>query len=280
VLSDVLVYLRCPVCDEALASLDGALVCANRHSFDIAREGYVNLLATHREPGTADGPAMMNARDAFLGRGLFAPIADGIAEALTAHLAPSVPGCIVEIGSGTGYYLARTLDAVPQRAGVALDISKHAAKRAARAHSRIGSVVCDAWKPLPVVDGSAAAVLDIFAPRNPAEIARILASAGVLVVVTPTPRHLAELVGALGLVSVDPEKERRLDEQLSERFEFLERRIVERELVLDRAAVRDLVAMGPSARHVTPEELETRIAQFPEPVRTALSVNVAAFTLR
>jgi 23S rRNA (guanine745-N1)-methyltransferase len=278
-LSDVLTYLRCPVCDRALDEREGTLVCANRHSFDLAREGYVNLLATHREPGTADGPAMMQARDAFLDRGMFAPIADGIADALRAHLAPQVAGCLVEIGSGTGYYLARALDALPGRAGIALDISKHAAKRAARAHARIGSVVCDAWKPLPVMDGSAAAVLDVFAPRNPDEIARILAPGGVLVVVTPTPRHLAELVDALGLVSVDPEKERRLEEQLGSRFRLLERRVVERELVLDHAAVRDLVAMGPSARHITPEQLAASIEVLPEPFHTHLSVNVATFGL-
>lgn len=278
-LSDVLAYLRCPACGAALAQQAGALTCANRHSYDIAREGYVNLLAGHREPGTADSPEMMRARDAFLGTGLFEPIAHALADSLERHIR-SAPGCIVEIGAGTGYYLAHALEAAPPRVGIALDISKHAAKRAAKAHPHIGSVVCDAWKPLPVADDAAVAVLDVFAPRNPDEIARILAPGGVFVIVTPTVRHLRELVDALGLVSVDAEKDRRLAEQLGERFDLLEQRAVEATLVLDRAKVRDLVAMGPSARHIAAEELDARIASLPDPFGTRLSVNIAVYGLR
>src|SRR5688572_20694208 len=121
------------------------------------------------------------------------------------------PGCILDLGAGTGWYLARVLERLPGRQGLALDLSKHALRRAARAHPRIGAVACDAWAPLPLRDGVAALVLSVFAPRDGAEIARVLRPGGALVVVTPTDRHLEPLVSKLGLLTVDERKEERID---------------------------------------------------------------------
>jgi len=279
-LADVVACLTCPVCGEALAASGGVLLCANGHTHDVAREGYVNLLGGHRAPGTADAPDMVRAREAFLASGRYRPIADEIARAVREFAPPPVPGCIVEIGAGTGYYLAAALDAAPTRTGLALDISKHAAKRAARAHSRMGSVVCDAWSALPLRDRCAAAVLDVFAPRNAAEIARILDPSGAFVVVTPTGAHLREIIGPLGLVSVDADKERRLEEQLATAFIRLESVPVVREMSLDHATIREVVAMGPSARHMTADDLDRRISSLPEEVRASMAVTVSVFRPR
>ena len=86
----------------------------------------------------------------------------------------------------------------------------------------MAAVVCDAWQALPVADGVAALVLDVFAPRNPPEFRRVLRPGGKLLVVTPTARHLSELVTGLGLLSVDERKPERLEQALGADFVLLE----------------------------------------------------------
>ena len=231
--------------------------CGSGHRFDIARQGYVDLSGSHRLAG--DSASMVAAREAFLGAGHF----DVIAEAVrAAAVEGGEDGCVVEVGAGTGYYLDRARAA---RAGVALDSSRYAARRAARAG--LGAVVCDVWRPWPVRDRVAAAVLCVFAPRNAAEMRRVLAAGGVIVVVTPTPRHLAELVEPLGLVRVDERKPERLSAALGEP---VREREIEAELDLSRDDVASLIAMGPSAHHVDAE----RVAHA---AVATLSVRVAVY---
>ena len=208
-LAQVVGLLRCPHCraDLGLGDSGRAVSCPNRHSFDTARQGYLNLLPGDAGTGTGDNAAMVAARGTFLGAGHY----DEIMDAVAAAAVPRIDGCCIELGAGTGHYLARVLDAAPHRTGLALDLSVHAARRAARAHPRMGAVVCDAWTALPVRSCVAAVVLSVFAPRNGPEIARVLRPGGALVVVTPTAAHLAELVNALGLISVDERKQQRLE---------------------------------------------------------------------
>lgn len=263
-LSDVLPLLRCPHCAGPLDDRDGAVRCPAGHSFDVARQGYLSLLPPGGGTSTADGAAMVQAREAFLGAGHYDALSGAVAAAVQ-------DGPVVDVGAGTGHHLARVLDRVGG-AGLALDLSKHAARRAARAHPRIGSVVADAWRSLPVRDGAAGAVLSVFAPRSPAEAARVLVPGGRLVVATPTAEHLHELVTAHGLVTVDPDKQDRLDRQLAG-WRLVGREPVRRTLALSGADVRAAVAMGPSAHHVDPAAVPDEGAEV------TLSVQVAAYEL-
>jgi 23S rRNA (guanine745-N1)-methyltransferase len=122
-------------------------------------------------------------------------------------------------------------------------------------------------------------LLDVFAPRNAPEFARVLASDGTLVVVTPTARHLAELVETLRLLTVDDRKEERLEEQLGELFEPVT--VVEHDetIRLTSAQVADLAGMGPSARHVRDETAET-LERVTEPLDVTASVLVSAYRRR
>jgi 23S rRNA (guanine745-N1)-methyltransferase len=258
VLDDALHLLACPHCGGSLSRHGRSVGCPNGHSFDVARQGYVSLLSGDASLGSADTAEMVAAREAFLGAGHFEPLAEALVdEAERAHLQD---GCVIEVGAGTAWYLARVLDRLPGRLGLALDISKHALRRASRAHPRIAAVACDAWRGFPVRNSAAALVLSVFAPRNGPEIARVLRPGGALVVVTPTQRHLAELVSELDLLTVDERKRERLAAALDPHVD-LERR-VEREWSVELAAsdVAAAVTMGPSARHVTREQLASRIA--------------------
>ena len=266
--------LACPHCGGELRENSGALVCSRGHTSNIARQGYVSLLGRDAGTHTADSMEMVAARERFLSAGHFQSIADGIVEALSDL---DVEGPVVDIGSGPGWYLSQVLEAMPDRSGLALDNSKFAARKAARCHARAGAVVADIWDELPVMTGSAAAAINAFSPRNGMEIHRILATAGRLVVVTPGPDHLQELIGPFGMISVDSSKQQRLEKSLGEAFEMdelPEATVIQWQMVLDREAVRDLVSMGPSAGRLGEEELDAAIAGLGETTPVTASVRV------
>ncbi|MFI8459362.1 putative RNA methyltransferase [Kitasatospora sp. NPDC085464] len=276
-LQDIERYLACPLCAQPLTRHDRSLRCPAGHSFDLAKQGYVSLLAGDAHTGTGDTAEMVAARADFLAAGHYRPIADALAEASAAAPADEPDGLVADLGAGTGHYLAHVLDALPDRVGAALDISKYALRRAAKAHPRIGAVVCDAWRPLPLRDASAELMLNVFAPRNGPEIRRVLRPGGTLLLVSPTARHLGELVDALGLLSVDEEKQRRIDEKLGPYLTPAGRREVEFTLRLDPQDVRTVVGMGPSAWHTDPERLGAALTALPDPVEVTASVTVAAY---
>ncbi|TDD50472.1 methyltransferase type 11 [Kribbella antibiotica] len=275
--SELVAVLRCPVCSDALALTGQTARCAQGHAYDLAKQGYLNLLPSASKGIEGDSAGMIGARTVFLGAGHYAPIRDALILRAAEYLQPDSNELVVEVGAGTGYYLVGV--AGRSRRGLALDVSRYAARRAAKVDPLIGSVVCDAWRELPVVDGAAQVVLNVFAPRNAAEMGRILAPGGVLLVVTPNPQHLAELVGVLGMVSVDDDKERRLQDTLGGTFVETGRELIEEPMRLDRAAVEQLVLMTPSARHIPPYELADRIAVLPEPALVTLSVTLTTWQL-
>lgn len=242
-LDGALPYLRCPVCDDTLGhGAERTLRCPRGHAFDIAKQGYANL-TRGRMPHEGDSAPMIEARDAFLAAGHY----DFIRAALT-DAAPVVDGLVLDAGAGTGWYLAALLDRHPQATGLAVDVSKPALRRAARAHPRAAAVLADLWQPLPVA--RADLIVNVFAPRNGPEFARLLPPGGILLVVTPAADHLHELVAEHGLLSVDPAKRERLAETLSA-FAPESVTTVRRRLTLTGAEVRTLIDMTPSARHVS-----------------------------
>uniref|UniRef100_UPI0035712055 methyltransferase domain-containing protein n=1 Tax=Nocardia niigatensis TaxID=209249 RepID=UPI0035712055 len=256
------------------AALPRADAVANRTSSHHPREtgSAASARAERHRPGsTAPGRSVAASSAARLAATL-----------LSAPAAPAsghAPSAVLEIGAGTGYYLGAVLDAVAGARGVALDVSKAAARRAARAHGRAGSVLADAWRGLPVRDGVMGAVVSVFAPRNAEEVARVLAAQGRFVVVTPTARHLGELIEPLGMVSVDAAKENRLAESLGERFELVGRDAVEYEMALSHEDVANVAAMGPSAFHLAEGRAE-RIAALPDPMPVTASVTISVYRLR
>ncbi|MER5639295.1 putative RNA methyltransferase [Kitasatospora sp. NPDC002227] len=272
-LQDIERYLACPHCAQPL-TLDGrTLRCTAGHSFDQAKQGYVSLLPGDAHTGTGDTAEMVAARSDFLAAGHYRPIAD----ALAAAAGDAADGLVTDLGAGTGYYLTHVLEQAAGGVGAALDISKYALRRAAKAHPRIGAVVCDAWRPLPLQDGCADLVLNVFAPRNGPEIQRVLRPGGRLLVVTPTSRHLGELVAALGLLSVDEDKDRRIDEKLGPWLERGEQAEVDFRLSLSQAEAAAVVAMGPNAWHTDPGRLAAALAELGDPVSVTGSVRVTTY---
>ena len=212
---------------------------------------------------------MVNARETYLAMGHFAPFVEAVTGAVqdgldSASLAESTPASLLEVGAGTGYYLAHTLDSIAEARGVGLDISPHAAKHLAKCHPRVGAVVADVWERLPIQDESVDAISVVFAPRNPAEFQRVLAPGGQVIVLTPGAGHLDELREPLGILGVEEGKVERMYEQAEG---FLEQAAdpvdISFPIELDKASVAAQVGMSPSARHISAGELAERMAALP-----------------
>jgi 23S rRNA (guanine745-N1)-methyltransferase len=268
-------YLRCPVCAGPLRLGGSRLACGREHSFDIARHGYVNLTAGRAGPGTADTSAMVAARERFLGRGHYQPLAAAL-QSLAARHDPGVPGLVADLAGGTGYYLVGILDALPRRPGACIDLSVPALRRAARAHPRAVALGADVWQPLPLADRSAALALSVFGPRNAAETGRILIPGGTLIVAAPGPGHLRELQGPLGMIGIDQRKPQRLAGTFRD-YTRSGVTTVNYPLSLDHADLAALVSMGPSARHITPQALAAGIRSLPSPFTVTVDLQIRVF---
>ena len=267
--------LACPHCGDGLTVSGPVTSCPQGHTFDVARQGYLSLLAAGSHAGTADTPAMVAARERFLAGGHFDAVDDLLVRCAVAAIGRR--GLVVDAGAGTGHHLARVLDGLPERWGLALELSKPALRRAARCHPRLVAVACDVWGAWPLRTASCGLALSVFAPRNAGELRRVLADDGALLVVTPARSYLSELRAAGLMLQVDQDKDARLAEQLHPLFRLEQRHDLDQEWTLTHAELHDLVSMGPTARHTSPEAIARRVAQLPATLRVGAAVSVAVW---
>jgi 23S rRNA (guanine745-N1)-methyltransferase len=246
----------CPVCWRDLAATAGALACRSRHSFDLAREGYVNLLPTrgrHSAEG-GDRPEQLTHRATLLDAGHFDFITAAVlsrlrqARALTHDRAWHV----LDAGCGTGHHLAR----IAVGLGLGLDIAPGAAHRAARRWPSLAFAVADLWREWPVQDAALDLVISLFAPNNFTETARVLRPGGWFALVYPRAHHLVELRRRYALMRHRRHKAQGYVEAATRTIGPVTVARFIRRTVLDPAAARDAVLMGPATRHITPSALD------------------------
>ena len=270
-LSHIVDILADPNDGTALSGADdfSRLVSESGHSYDVAKQGYVTLAAGAGLKHKGDDMDMVTARETYLAMGHFAPFVEAVTGAVqdaldSASLAESTPASLLEVGAGTGYYLAHTLDSIAESRGVGLDISPHAAKHLAKCHPRVGAVVADVWERRPLRDESVDSISVVFAPRNPAEFQRVLAPGGQVIVLTPGAGHLDELREPLGILGVEEGKVERMYEQAEGHLEQAADPVdISFPIELDRASIAAQVGMSPSARHISAGELAERMAALP-----------------
>ncbi len=239
--------LMCPVCHKQLKLTDKTWRCDNNHSYDVAKQGYVNLhVVQHKHsknPG--DTPESVQARRAFLSAGHYAPLQQAVVEKIKALRIEN----LLDIGCGEGYYTNAMHSEVMQCVGV--DIAKNAVQAAAKLNKNITWVV-GTGATLPVLEHSVDLCTSLFSPIPKDEILRVLKPLGYLMVVTPGPQHLYALREALfeEVQAHDPHK---FAHQLEDAFELAEELIIDAPMILPQQDLKNLIAMTPYAYKAKPE---------------------------
>ena len=185
--------LLCPICGEILARIEKQYRCGNGHSFDLARQGYVNLLPVQqkRSLNPGDTREQVLGRRAFLETGCYEPISNTLNETAKEL---GATGPILDVGCGEGYYSARLAEALDAEL-TGLDISKEAV-RCAAAKYKGPQWLCGTAAHLPVENGSAGVVTSLFALTMAEEFKRVLRPDGYFFQVLAAEDHL------LGLKSI------------------------------------------------------------------------------
>ena len=180
----------CPICQENLTLIETSLKCSNRHSFDLAKFGYVNLAPQIKQSANYDKENFQN-RQQILEAGFYQAILEGISDLLATK--PSAK-TVLDIGCGEGFYSRKLQESHSDKIFYAFDISKDSVQIAAKSETNwaVNWFVGDLAR-LPIKDASMDILLDIFSPANYGEFRRVLSKDGILIKVVPTENHLKEI---------------------------------------------------------------------------------------
>jgi len=189
----ILHLLRCPLCGGAFSLREKSFVCEKRHTYDIARQGYVNFVPGQKE--------MFYKKELFESRAkvfeadVYAPVVARLSRAIE-QFVPKEPSVLLDAGCGEGYYTKNVCDQMAMTR-IGFDLSKDAVRLAAKGRPAAHFFAAD-LKNIPIRDRSVDVLLDIFTPANYAEFARVLAPEGVLIKLAPRSGYLRELRALAG----------------------------------------------------------------------------------
>lgn len=180
----------CPICQENLTLVETSLKCCNRHSFDLAKFGYVNLAPQIKQSANYDKENFQN-RQQILESGFYQAILDAVSDLLASSKTTTT---ILDIGCGEGFYSRKLQESHSEKTFYAFDISKDSVQIAAKSEPNwaVNWFVGDLAR-LPIKDASMDILLDIFSPANYGEFRRVLSKDGILIKVIPTENHLKEI---------------------------------------------------------------------------------------
>ena len=180
----------CPICQENLTLVETSLKCDNRHSFDLAKFGYVNLAPQIKQSANYDKENFQN-RQQILEAGFYQAILEDISDLLATN--PSAK-TVLDIGCGEGFYSRKLQESHSEKTFYAFDISKDSVQIAAKSEPNwaVNWFVGDLAR-LPIKDASMDILLDIFSPANYGEFRRVLSKKGILIKAIPTENHLKEI---------------------------------------------------------------------------------------
>ncbi|RYY79702.1 MAG: methyltransferase domain-containing protein [Moraxellaceae bacterium] len=231
----------CPLCHTDLLREKTRWVCSNQHSFDVAKQGYVNLLPVQHKNSKSPGDTAeaVQARRDFLQAGYYQPLKDQLMN----WFADLQPHTVVDIGCGEGFYTSGMLAIAEQVIGV--DIAKTAVQIAAKRDPQATWFIASAAK-LPIASHSIDVVSSFFSPLPREEMARVLKADGYVLVATPASGHLYEMRAAL-FEQVNPHQPEKFTEALAPEFKLIKQDVLTYPLMLEQAALRHLIAMTPYA---------------------------------
>lgn len=259
--------MQCPTCGSPLPYKRGQknVSCNSGHHFDEAKEGYLYLLMSHQKnsknPG--DSKDMLMARQRFLERDIYLPVAERLADLLAEHSGNDLTP-LIDIGCGEGYYLQRIYHLLCQRLGsnppleveqfIGVDISKEAIRLASKRLFDFRFCVASSAH-LPFQTTSAKAILGVFSPLDYSECWRVLKQEGCVFYVYPLGNHLLELKD---LIYNGHIKEKDYKKYLTppNGFQLVASEFIEYTVELDVHATSDLLRMTPHFWRIRHEDRE------------------------
>jgi len=243
---------KCPICDERLQLEGKSFVCDKKHNFDIAKEGYVNLLVhkSSKEPG--DSKLSVISRKEFLDSGYYDQLSNLINTLIFKFISTKTNSqiAVLDIGCGEGFYLSRLNDELNKNGKKSeadlwgLDISKPAIQHASRRSAEINFCVGNALS-LPFQDNSVDIALSVFAPLDSEEVNRVLKNDGQLIVVVPGKNHLSGLV-KLVYDSSEPHKDDKDPIKGSTKLKLVDTREIKKTItIIGQSKIMSLLLMTP-----------------------------------
>lgn len=255
------ILLTCPICGKHLfENIENKVYkCENNHSYDIAKQGYVNLLISNmkRSKNPGDSKEMVLARVDFLRRGFYKMVSDNINDVICDYFKDNSEKInVLDVGCGEGYYLTNLKESMKENEIEAdfygMDVSKEAVKYASRSEKECLFVVGNNYH-IPAEDNSVDCILSVFSPIDIDEINRVLKKDGIFVRVLPRTNHLIELRNIIYSVVKLNDKVYKPD---SEKDEYINEVNVTYNLELNNEEVTSLLKMTPHYWKSTPENKE------------------------
>jgi 23S rRNA (guanine745-N1)-methyltransferase len=249
------IEFKCPVCESPLILQTGSYLCVNRHTYDRAKAGYVNLLLVQnkssRNPG--DNQAMILSRQSFLNKGYYQLLADKLAALILGNDSAQK---LLDLGCGEGYYLQNLASTAAQKkrelALAGIDISKEAIKQAAKRKLNALLAVASTYDP-PFFAERFDSLLSVFSPLSPEQAARLLNKQGKLIMVGPGKEHLLGLTRHIYTEIIPHAGNHQLLENVQE-FKLIEQFALTENLKVKSEDILDLLTMTPYYWQTKPEQ--------------------------
>ncbi|WP_246569236.1 putative RNA methyltransferase [Allobacillus halotolerans] len=249
--------LRCPICHQPIRiGESNKLICTNRHSFDLAKQGYVNLL---NQPSDSqyDKKLFASRRQIITETGLYHLLHKKIAEIVAENLPEAGQYMILDAGSGEGSHLHEVVKSQqePTVSGIGIDISKEGVKMAAGQYKDQMWFVADLAN-LPIADQSVAVIMNILSPANYQEFKRVLVDDGLIIKVVPRSDYLAELREAIGKKEAQAYDNKKITSLFGEHFQLIDVISLTNQVELTAQERKHLSQMAPLAWHADQEKID------------------------
>lgn len=244
--------LKCPKCNEQLYKNDNTFKCSNNHTYDISKEGYVNLLlANEKKQNSGDNTTQVRARDSFLNKGYYNALSLELIK-IFKSLNLKEDSYILDSGCGTAYYL-NALKSKLNYNFIGFDISKNAIKKGAKSTTSSQLIIASITN-IPILSNSVSLVYNIFSPYNLEEYQRILTQSGYFINVTPNEKHLYEIKEILY-----PKPYLNAPKLIdSNQFDIIDNTVLKYQITLENADLINLFTMTPyfyTTKETSKEEL-------------------------
>ncbi len=267
---------KCPLCGRSLELQQRSYRCENKHCFDVAKEGYVNLLPVQQKKSLIPGDSkeMLVSRQRFLEKGYYEFLVQAIAEALAQHC--EVAGDTIDLldmGCGEGYYCQQLLQRNSQLRITGVDISKQGILMTAKRKLGLQAAVASVYE-LPFFGNSFDCALSVFSPVSGVETSRVLKPKGILILVGPTGNHLHGLIKHIYLQPTSHEGNTQALTD-TEDFSLVEKKQVSDSVQVVGEDVMNLLAMTPYYWQCTPEQQKS-LAEL-DCVETPLEFQISVY---